>query len=261
MKSQKCFKVRRHRLLLMSCSSSMIVSIPGRDPLRAAQLIWELDLYHAVFSVLPTGVKASIPPKTLENAPSEALAALSILHVFFSGDNNLPPPHSALLSLIQEDPALKARLNLAGLLFPYLGITYQDGKGKTQSTASAVIRESLKLGTQNHYLDGIPALFAGLPILKNGMQEHQQKAMTRAQLGLLLRNKFIHNPLIGLHWSTSVLFSLVTELVPGYSIKDDRFLREYNPQNQLLPAFVNHLYRRGHFSGYHTIQYIYGENN
>ena len=204
----------------------MTVSILGRDPLYAAQLIWDLELYHAIFSVLPTGIKASIPSKLLEIAPTDALATVSVLRALFSGDNNLPPLHSAFLSLMQEDPALKARFYLAGLLLPYLGITYRDGKAKTQSTVSAVIRESLKLGTQNHYLDGVPALFAGIPILKNGMEKCQH--MSRAQLGLLLRNKFIHNPTIGVHWSTSIFFSLVTELVPCYSIKDDKFYREYH---------------------------------
>lgn len=99
---------------------------------------------------------------------------------------------------------------------------------------AAVIRESLKLGTQNHYLDGIPALFAGVPVLKNGMQENHTNLMSRAQLGLLLRNKFIHNPQIGICWSTAVLFSLVTELVPSYSLKDDNFHRECHFQNTFL---------------------------
>jgi tRNA nucleotidyltransferase (CCA-adding enzyme) len=213
------------------------VLTPGRDPLRAAQLIWELELYDAVFSVLPTKVRESIPQKSLEIASTEALAAVSVLHALFSGDNNLPSPHPALLSLTQQDPALKARFYLAGLLLPYLGITYRDGKLKTQSAVSAVIRESLKLGTQNHYLDGIPALFTGIQILKNGMEKHQQNHMGRAQLGLLLRNKFIHNPLFGIHWSTSILFSLVTELVPCYSIRDDNFFREYDYQTSIPLSF------------------------
>lgn len=154
------------------------------------------------------------------------MAAVSVLHALISGDNISPSPHSGLISLIQDNPGLKARLYLAGLLFPYLGITYRDAKGKTQSTVTTVIRESLKLGTQNHYLDGIPALFTGIPILKSGMEKHQH--MGRAQLGLLLRNKFIHNPMIGVHWSTSIFFSLVTELVPCYCIKDDKFDREFH---------------------------------
>jgi len=229
MKSRKCFKVRQRSLPI----PQSLTVIAGRDPLRAAQLIWELDLYHAVFSVLPT---IAIPPKSLEIASTKALAAVSVLHALFSGNNTSPSLHSALLSLIQDDPALKARLYLAGLLFPYLGITYRDAKAKTQSTVTTVIRESLKLGTQNHYLDGIPALFTGIPILKNGMDKHQH--MGRAQLGFLLRNKSIHNPIIGVHWSTSIFFSLVTELVPCYGIKDDKFDREYHYKNQLLPVFL-----------------------
>jgi tRNA nucleotidyltransferase (CCA-adding enzyme) len=231
MRSPKCFKVRLH---VSSNAASTTLQIPGRDPLRAAQLIWELELYHAVFSVLPSGVKASIPAKTLDIAPTEALATVSVLHGLFSRDHILLSPHPALLSLIQDDLAFKARFYLAGLLLPCRGITYQDRKAKTQSTVSAIIRESLKLGTQNHYLDGIPALFAGIPILQNGMEKYHQ--MGRAQLGLLLRNKFIHNPIIGIHWSTSVLFSFVTELVPRYSIKDDTFESEYHEKS--IPPYL-----------------------
>lgn len=187
-----------------------------------------------MFSVLPTRVKASIPQESLETASSEGSAAVSILHALFSGDDNLPPPHPAVLSLIQ-DPGLKARFFLAGLLLPYLGITYRDGKAKNQSVVGVVIRESLKLGTQNHYLDGIPTLFTGIPILKNGMEHHRQ--MSRAELGLLLRSKFIHNPLTGIHWSTSIFFSFVTDLVPCYSINNDKFHGEYHEKSMFASNF------------------------
>ena len=232
----------------------MTVSNLGRDPLLAAQLIWELQLYDTVFSVLPTEIQMLIPLKSVEISSNEALAAISVLHSIFLGrDNILPSPLSALLSSIQ-DPAFKARLYLAGLLLPYLGISYRDGRLKIQTAVAAVIRESLKLGTQNHYLDGIPTLFAGIPILKEGMQENHTNLMSRAQLGLLLRNKFIHNPQIGVHWSTSILFSLVTELVPSYSLKDDKFYRECHFQNS-FPRF--HEVSRGHIHGRYAIQCIH----
>jgi tRNA nucleotidyltransferase (CCA-adding enzyme) len=238
----------------------LYVSDSGRDPLRAAQLIRELELYHTVFSVLPTGIQASISLTSLEAASREALAAVSILHGLFSGNSTFPSPPPALLSLIQ-DPATKARLYLAGLLLPYIGVTYRDGKAKTQSAAAAVIRESLKLGTQNHYLDGIPALFAGIPIIKDGMEKDQQAHMSRAQLGLLLRNKFVHSPLIGTHWSTSVLFSLVTELVPCYDIKDEKFHRESSILRPIAPFIDTLLSNRGYQRGHGTIPCFYGEDN
>jgi len=173
-----------------------------------------------VFHVLPTEVKGTIPPDLFKTASSDALAAVSIIHNL--AENESLSPHPALSSLT-KDLAIRARFYLAGLLLPYLGLNYQDKKGKSQCTVAAVIRESLKLGTQNHYLDGIPALFTGTQILKTGMKEHQHKSMDRVRLGLLLRNKSIHNPFVGIHWSTSILFSLVTDLVPHYSVKDDGF--------------------------------------
>lgn len=52
-----------------------------------------------------------------------------------------------------------ARLYLACALIPYHGLEYRDHKNKSKPLVDAVIRDGLKLGVQNHYLDGIPALF------------------------------------------------------------------------------------------------------
>jgi tRNA nucleotidyltransferase (CCA-adding enzyme) len=57
-------------------------------------------------------------------------------------------------------------LYLACALTPYRGITYVDEKGKTRSAVEAAIREGLKVGTKNHYLDGIPSLFSASELLK-----------------------------------------------------------------------------------------------
>jgi hypothetical protein len=40
-------------------------------------------------------------------------------------------------------------------------------------------------------------------------------------LGLLLRDKSVHNPNTGSHWASSILFSLVQELVPFYDVAND----------------------------------------
>ena len=55
---------------------------------------------------------------------------------------------------------------MACALTPYRGITYVDEKGKNRSAVEAVIREGLKVGTKNHYLDGVPALFSAYELLK-----------------------------------------------------------------------------------------------
>jgi len=55
---------------------------------------------------------------------------------------------------------------MACALTPYRGVTYVDEKGKNRSAVEAVIREGLKVGTKNHYLDGVPALFSASELLK-----------------------------------------------------------------------------------------------
>ena len=41
--------------------------------------------------------------------------------------------------------------------------------------------------------------------------------------GLLLRNNAVHNAHIGAHWATSLLFSLIQELVDYYDPSEDHF--------------------------------------
>jgi hypothetical protein len=66
--------------------------------------------------------------------------------------------------------------------------------------------------------------------------------------GLLLRNSHVHKALIGAHWTTSLLFALIQELVDCYDASKDDFngmdysrlslsetLRRLEPQSILLP--------------------------
>jgi tRNA nucleotidyltransferase (CCA-adding enzyme) len=48
-----------------------------------------------------------------------------------------------------------------------------------------------------------------------------QDFLDRVRLGLLLRNKLIHNSNTGSHWTASILFTLVTELIPLYDLEND----------------------------------------
>jgi tRNA nucleotidyltransferase (CCA-adding enzyme) len=41
--------------------------------------------------------------------------------------------------------------------------------------------------------------------------------------GLLLRDKTVHNPIVSSHWTTTLLFSLLQELVPLYDAVNDEF--------------------------------------
>lgn len=75
---------------------------------------------------------------------------------------------------------------MACALTPYRGITYVDEKGKNRSAVEAVIRESLKVGTKNHYLDGVPALFSASELLKApGVEDGKSKTPSeRVEIGM-----------------------------------------------------------------------------
>jgi tRNA nucleotidyltransferase (CCA-adding enzyme) len=58
-------------------------------------------------------------------------------------------------------------------------------------------------------------------------------------VGLLLRNKAVHNVNIGADWTTSLLFALVQELVPHYDVLSDRLDGMYRSSCRSL--FDNHV--------------------
>ncbi|GLB36528.1 putative tRNA nucleotidyltransferase poly(A) polymerase family protein [Lyophyllum shimeji] len=195
----------------------------GRDPFRAIQLISDLSLYDAIFSVIPQEIQAtfSSPP-----APRDtAFAAASILHALLHPNNSsrLPRLHSTYLAAVNADSSCRARLYLATTLTPYESVTYRDKKNKSASAIEYILRETLKLGTQHHFLDGIPALFSAANLLKNPVltSERFPHPSQRVALGLLLREKAVHNANTGSDWATSLLFSLVQELVPLYDFAND----------------------------------------
>ena len=116
------------------------------------------------------------------------------------------------------DPPFNARLYLATLLTPFLDIEYRNQK---QTLVETVIRDSLKLGTQNHYLDGIPVLFTATQLIRAQIMDESKHSLDRVRLGLFLRNKLVHNPNTGSHWTASLLFTLVTELITLYDVEKD----------------------------------------
>ena len=100
-----------------------------------------------------------------------AVAAATVLqHLLNSSPRSapfgtLPTLHSTLISPVIT-PGTRARLFLAAALTPYRGISYRDSKGKSHPALEAAIREGTRLGAQNHYLDGIPALFSAAELLE-----------------------------------------------------------------------------------------------
>ncbi|KAJ6626870.1 hypothetical protein B0H10DRAFT_1780327 [Mycena sp. CBHHK59/15] len=214
-------KVKRERV-----GEEISKMMKGPDPLRAIQLIDHLSLYDSIFSVIPPEVKASLSAPLSPSISS--VKAGYILHSLLNPSDSvlseITPVHSTLISAVNADPTATARFYLAAALTPHLGITYLDRKKKSQSAVECAIRESLKLGAQNHYVDGIPLLFAAAQLLKNPdlSQEKFKAPSERVALGLLLREKAIHNPSTGSRWQLSLLFSLIQELFPYYDPAMDK---------------------------------------
>ncbi|KAH9486667.1 CCA tRNA nucleotidyltransferase, mitochondrial [Psilocybe cubensis] len=199
--------------------------ITGRNPLQSANLIHQLALYPSIFCVVPPDAKSSMADVNLmQDYPNVALGSAVILNSLLSLDSALGfRVHPALLSNVKDDSSAKARIMLATLLTPFVGMTFLDKKKKIHPVVASVIRDSLKLGSQNHFLDGIPALFSSLSVIKEHVESHEQNRLGRAKMGLFLRHKFVHNPNIGNHWTSSLLFSLVTRLRPLYDLQNDIF--------------------------------------
>lgn len=73
--------------------------------------------------------------------------------------SDIPGVHPVYYEAIVNDPTCSSRLYLAAALTPYRHLTYHDKKNKEKPLVELVIRESLKLGSQYHFSDGIPPLF------------------------------------------------------------------------------------------------------
>ncbi|KAG1749677.1 uncharacterized protein EDB91DRAFT_1327149 [Suillus paluster] len=187
----------------------------GPDPLRSIRIINDLKLYWSIYHVPPQTISiASSSPK----AQDLSLRAATILYGLLSSTSlseDSIPLHPTLRSYVLQEPGCKARLFLAASLYSYHGITYPDQKGKEQMLVKCAIQDGLKLGRQNHYLDGIPALYSAADLLKGVSLEQDRLRLPseRVAIGLLLRQETVHNINTGSHWASSLVFSLVCELV------------------------------------------------
>lgn len=150
-------------------------------PLRAIKLINELSLFSSIFCA-PLTIEStySTPPALCHTS----LLAASLLDKVLGSSRSalssteadpsllsVPQIHPLLLSSVTVTPSPLPRLFLGCALTPYRSITYVDAKQKQHLAVEAVIREGLKLGTQNHYLDGIPALFTSSALLQDKISE------------------------------------------------------------------------------------------
>lgn len=189
----------------------------GQDPLRSIRIINDLKLYKSIYHVPPqiTSIASSTPkPHDL------SLRAATILHDLLSSTSeDSMSLHPTLRSYVLQEPGCKARLFLAASLYSYHGITYTDAKGKEQTLVKCALQDGLKLGRQNHYLDGIPALYSASELLNGASlgQDKLQMPSERVAIGLVLRQESVHNINTGSQWASSLVFSLVCELVSASS--------------------------------------------
>ncbi|KAF9229680.1 hypothetical protein BS17DRAFT_744049 [Gyrodon lividus] len=205
----------------------------GVEPLRAVQIIHDLSLYHSIFQI---PAEISSVASAAVAASELSLTACTILHNLLSPSSPKAQkpailPHPTLLVHALNDKGTKARFFMAASLFPFAGITYKDHKQKVHPLVEAVIREGLKLGNKNYYLDGIQALYDAAAITKGLSLNEDRFRMPseRVAIGLLLRHTKVHKPTSGSHWSSSLLFSLVCELVPlGNGQEAEKCIQRYN---------------------------------
>lgn len=138
-------------------------------------------MYSSIFSI-PGAITSTF--SSTPGPPITSVAAATLLQALLEPTTStsssivIPSIHKTLLSSIVS-PGTKSRLFLAAALTPYRGITYTDSKNKSHLAVEAAIREGLKLGTQNHYLDGIPPLFVAADLLQNpGTSNDQFKLLS-----------------------------------------------------------------------------------
>lgn len=130
-------------------------------------MIHDTGLYDSIFAAIPREILETFTGHIANRDISLSYAALLQMILDNKLPAVLPPLHPRLLSALSEDPSCRCRLFLAASLSPFIGIDYQDAKKKVFPAVTAAIKESLKLGAQYHYLDGVPVLFAATDVLKS----------------------------------------------------------------------------------------------
>lgn len=165
-------------------------NFPGRDPVNSILLIHDLSLHAAIF-LMPPSITSTFSSKPSQSITSVSAATLLQTLLGTASPSSclagIPTLHKALTSSALSVPGTVPRLFLAAALTPFHGITYVDAKKKPHLAVEAAIREGTRLGVQNHYLDGIPALFASSELLSNAIltKDKHTTASERVALGKL----------------------------------------------------------------------------
>jgi tRNA nucleotidyltransferase (CCA-adding enzyme) len=138
---------------------------PGNDPYNAIQFICSLSLYGPIFGCIEKDVRDQF--SQIPRSPAHAFRTATVLQYLLYPKETSSPLHAvypSLFSAIDSDPTVKSRLFLASTLTPYIDTTYRNKK-RDVPVATYVLRELLRLGSQNHFLDGIPPLFEAAKLL------------------------------------------------------------------------------------------------
>ena len=195
------------------------------------EVIRELGLYDIVFNV-PTTINLSPRPASTDSAFSATILLQRIITGTLPPE--LPGIHQTLIEHVTSTAGAKGRLFLGAALTPFAGSSFPQKK-RTRPGAEAAVWEGLRLGTQGHYLDGVPLLFEAATLLRQPRLDRWTTPSDRVALGefpplclknkvlinvgLVLRDKNVHNPLTGTLWQSSILFSLLQELVECYDLE------------------------------------------
>jgi tRNA nucleotidyltransferase (CCA-adding enzyme) len=160
----------------------------GNDPYNAIQLICSLSLYTPIFGCVEKDVRDQF--SQIPRSPAHAFRTATILQYLLHPKETSSPLHAvhpSLFSAIDNDPTIKSRLFLASTLTPYIDTTYRNKK-RDVPVATYVLRELLRLGSQNHFLDGIPPLFEATKLLSQPdvNDDRFQKPSQRVAIGELM---------------------------------------------------------------------------
>lgn len=202
--------------------------LSGPDPLRALQLLSELQLYTAVFLPPPQEDVTYIDEEgqTVSRSifdESTALATASLLQDIlhhggrFAVSERLP---ESLVDAVWNDKDALRLLWFTVALLPLYGIQSPEKK-KMVWPGARVIQSGLKLGSKNTK-DPVECIYHAAELLTRPDLERfpgkDEGLFTRkSSIGLLLRNANIINPRLGVTLPTTLLYSFLSDLIPCWN--------------------------------------------
>ncbi|KAG8821361.1 CCA tRNA nucleotidyltransferase, mitochondrial [Serendipita sp. 399] len=169
-------KISRERI-----GEEMDKMIQGPDPVYAITLLHSFDLLPSILTALPQALESASSPI---GPVQQAVDGIATVETLLSSDDRLLALDPILTKAVLSEKSTRARFRLAGLLTPFRGIKYMV-KSKTIPLVDSAIRDGLKLGSQNFYLNGIPSLFSAAELIRSGFPDPLLTG-SRAQIGQIM---------------------------------------------------------------------------